>query len=318
VTEARVVQLRPANDDEKRARDLLTHAAWGQRLTPAQFAEREVQLRAHPWARENMTTWFLCGAAGEVLASCETFRMESFAAAARGSTYGVASVFTEPALRGRGYASRMMERLVRALPARDPAAQASILFSDVGAPLYERAGYVARPAFDVLQATEAGDPGAGVDALVTDATLAAEHARLSRPEDAGFVVWPTAAQLDWHLERERAYAEVFARARPPACGARAGDAAAFWAADFKNEKLVVLLAHAPSADALEALARAARRAAGAAGLREVALWDSPAPLGVRLLDGRRVEREGSLPMICPLAPVVDPGSWSFIPRGLWI
>ena len=61
-----------------------------------------------------MTTWLYVDE-GQVLSSCETFRMDSFLDGVRGSSFGVASVYTEPALRGRGYAGEMMQVLPRAV-----------------------------------------------------------------------------------------------------------------------------------------------------------------------------------------------------------
>ena len=138
-----------ADEREKRARDRLTYSAWGERLTVDDFVEREARLRAHPWARAAMATWFLRGDRGAVLSSCETFRMESRlrragGAVEHGVTFAVASVFTEPSLRGRRLASTMMEQLGRRLAESEPGADAPhaiILYSDVGPAMYQRAGY---------------------------------------------------------------------------------------------------------------------------------------------------------------------------------
>ena len=92
--------LRRATDEEKRARDRLAHESWGQKLTVAEFVAREERLRAHAWARENMTSWLLLDSKDErILSSCETFDMVSFVDGQRGRTFGVASVYTEPSLR---------------------------------------------------------------------------------------------------------------------------------------------------------------------------------------------------------------------------
>ncbi|HLM71259.1 MAG TPA: hypothetical protein VK459_01150, partial [Polyangiaceae bacterium] len=200
-----------ATDEQKIERDLLAHEAWGQGLSPEGFAERERRLRAQAWAREVMLTWLLVDEAGEILASCETFRMESAlhqkdGDPIAGSTYGVASVFTEPKLRGRGYASRMMALLPAALLARDPGALSIVLFSDVGPGIYARVGYVERPAFDWVLDPVEGDPGEGVE-LIGEEEVVSALSLIPRPAE-GFVVWPTAGQVDWHLERERIYASL--------------------------------------------------------------------------------------------------------------
>ena len=62
---------------------------------------------------------------------------------------------------------------------------------------------------------------------------------------------------------------------------------------------------------------AAQRCAGTAGLKRVRIWDTPdVPFGT--VPGiQRVEREGSLPMIHPLASF-PASAWRTIPRALWV
>src|SRR5262249_60655126 len=85
---------------------------------------------------------------------------------------------------------------------RGARARAGTLFSDVGAPLYERAGYVARPAGDLVFAPAGGDPAAAVDGLLDEANMAAALASVPLP-GGRFLVWPGGGQLDWHLARSR-------------------------------------------------------------------------------------------------------------------
>src|SRR5690349_3861376 len=181
--------------------------------------------------------------------------MKSFAAEAPGLTLGVGSVFTERRLRGRGHASRLLELV--AAQTRD--AQAFILFSDVGAPIYERIGYVARQSGDLVFTPAPGDPSAAAQ-LLGESEVGAALAAIPRPT-GGFVVWPTAAQIDWHLERERIWAPLIDRARLGSAGARTEGGVALWMADFKNDRLLVLLFWAPSRPAALALCEAARREA---------------------------------------------------------
>ena len=92
--------LREATAEEIQRRDAITHPSWGLPLSVEQYRERERRLRAHPFSRQGMTSWHWAEGS-TVLASCETFRMRSVLAGEEGTTYGVASVYTEPALRGR-------------------------------------------------------------------------------------------------------------------------------------------------------------------------------------------------------------------------
>lgn len=304
------MKLEPATVEEQRARDRLSYEAWGARLTVEQFIEREERLRAHPWSRAAMQSWLWRGDDGAVLASCETYRMASRVGDAGGETWAVASVFTEPALRGRGHARAMMRAVVER--ARAAGAQASTLFSDVGAPIYAGAGYVARAAEDLVFPPAAGDASQAVDRLLHEAV------EVPAPED-DFVVWPTALQLDWHLERARAYATLLDRPSLPAVGARAGGGVAVWSVDWKGEHLLVLALGGARAHEAEALVLAARRVAHALKLADVRVWAQPWEFAGRAdLGGDRVARKGSLPMIAPLAPSLRATDWQTIPRGVWV
>ena len=69
--------LRLATEEEKRARDRVTYAAWGEGLSLRQYLDREQQLRAHAWARDAMETWLLCDRE-TIVCSCESLRMPSW------------------------------------------------------------------------------------------------------------------------------------------------------------------------------------------------------------------------------------------------
>lgn len=310
------VQLVIATEEQKRSRDRLTHAAWGQRLSVEEFCRRELRLRAHPWCTSGMTTWLWVDSRGAVLASCETFRMRSFLRGAESVSFGVASVYTEPVLRGHGHASAMMRALGDELRRREPGAHGVILFSEVGASLYERAGFVARPCFDRMVPASAGT-GLRDVRWIHERELEPALAAFPLPR-ADFVIWPEAVQIDWHLERARIYAETMGRTQPPTCGVVVGKARALWAADYKNERLAVLLASAPDAASGAALVEAAAHAAASAGLREVRIWETPSlPLPPGL--GRREPRDDdALPMLLPIASGLKAEAWSDIPRALWI
>ncbi|WNG50019.1 GNAT family N-acetyltransferase [Archangium minus] len=314
------MKLSIATAAEKRERDLLAYEDWGQKLTPEQFVGAEEKQREHAWSKSGMTTWLLREEGPEVLASCETYRMNAVVRAngrtTRGIVFGVASVFVESRLRGRGLATRLMSALERTLVEQEPGALASVLFSDVGPDLYSRVGYVPRPAVDVLFDAHPGSPEAEVDRLLSEKEVAAEL-ESCRPPDEGFIIWPSAAQLDWHIERERIYAGLLGHQRPEFHGAVAGSSRAFWAADLKSDQLLVLLLDARTPDEAEALLRCAGRVAHRAGLQEVVVWESPLPFSWPGSQARRVERE-SVPMIRPLNANVHPDSWTLIPRGIWV
>ncbi|MCP3145340.1 GNAT family N-acetyltransferase [Pyxidicoccus xibeiensis] len=312
-----------ATEAQKAERDRVTHAAWGSPLTVEQFHQRELRLRAHPWCREGMRTWLLCADDGRVLASCETFLNESWLRGpdgqhVRGDSFSIASVFTEEALRGHGHATRLMDLVAAELERTSPRGHAAVLFSDVGAPLYRRSGYHETPAWDWHLPSGAAAVPASVT-LLGDVDVAAALGRMRRP-DAPFFLWPSPEQVDWHLERERIYAEVLRRPRPEACGARVGDSTALWAMMARYGELVVLMLDARSDAEAAALVETARGMAHRAGLAKVVLWEEPgtADRVSRLPGAIRVARDGALPMVRPLRAGLPSAPEVPFPRALWV
>jgi GNAT superfamily N-acetyltransferase len=318
------MRLVPATDEQKVQRDHLSYSAWGPPLSVPDYLAREQRLRAHPWSHEALRTWLLRDDAGQVLASCETFRTDSFlrdasGALTPGDSWSIASVFTEESLRGRGHATRLMDLLAAELERASSRAHAALLFSDVGPRIYARSGYQALPAWDWHLPAASGSPAQGVDALLHTSDVARALTRMRQPE-APFFFWPTAPQLDWHLERERIYAERLARPRPPAHGALAGDSTALWCGTGRGGSLLVLMLDARSLADATALLQSAQRVAGQCGLSHVVLWEEPthAPFLARLPGATRVARDGSLPMVRPLRAGLPLSPLLPMPRGLWV
>ena len=297
------MRLLEATLSEKVARDALTAAAWGRQLSKEQFLAREAALRGHAFAKTSMRTWVW--SADSILSSCETFEV----AATRGETSGrafiVASVFTEPELRGKGHAVAMLNALVQRLSA--PEALAVALFSEVGPTIYERAGFVGQPGVDLVFPARAETSASSV--RWTPAAEAPPHRR--DPNAVTLVL--SADQCDWHVERERFYASALHRPCLPAHVARSNASSLAVAASFqRNELHVVWTDFRDDADA-NALLEACGVMAQRCGLPAVRVWETqpmPTPAGAT-----RVERNDELPMLRPL----DGGSarWANISQGLW-
>ncbi|WP_228558627.1 GNAT family N-acetyltransferase [Myxococcus sp. AB056] len=312
-----------ANEAQKAERDRHTYTAWGSPLTVEQFLEREQRLRVHPWSRDTMRTWLLCDDAGRVLTSCETFRTPSYlrgpdCQTTRGDSFVIASVYTEPALRGHGHATRLMDQVAAELERTEPDAQAAVLYSDVGARIYRRSGYQEVPAWDWHLPVGNGPVIHKVDTLLEDADVPSALERMRRPE-VPFYLWPDATQVDWHLERERIYAELLRRPRPRACGAVVGASTALWAMMARQGELVVLMLDARSEDDAAALLEAAGAQAHKAGLSKVVLWEEPGtmPWVARLPEASREARDGSLPMVRPLCEGLPTAADIPFARALW-
>lgn len=290
-----------ATPAEKRERDAVTFSEWGQSLTESQYFEREQVLRAQRWAAREMCTWLWKDASGRVLSSCETFRSDATLDGAPGSVWAVASVFTEPHLRGKGHGTALMNGLLERLR-REPHALASILFSDVGAPLYERSGYRAFEAPDVVLPAREGSDDAQVE--WRDVWPCAPL-----PDASGLSVLPTLESLDWHQERSRFYAKCHGRTLPRAQFLVKGDAWLSVQAYFRSDELLVLWREGFD----PALLSAAQHEAHRLGLKQVRAWDCPQwPASLP-----RLTRDGELPMAVSLCktPV---SRWPHVQRALWV
>lgn len=293
-----------ASEAEKELRDVVTFDAWGSGLTRAQFLEREAKLRAHRWAREAMQTWLWRAERGEVLASCETFALESNVGGVKGLSYAIASVYTEPNKRKAGHASAMLSALVRHFAS---GAQAMVLFSEVGTGIYQRLGFWPVPAFDTW--FDAADERPDVEWL--RAPLPAAHA-LVAPQTLSIA--PTAGQLDWHLERERFYVAALGRPVLDVHGARLGTSCITWTAYQRTAELHVMTLEVADDSHRAPLIRAAQWAAHRAGMSSVRVWET-VPLG-DVPGARRTKRDDEIAMFCPLTPGVL--AWTNVARGSWV
>jgi hypothetical protein len=185
-----------------------------------------------------------------------------------------------------------------------------VLFSDVGARIYQRSGYQPVGAREVVLPPLPGAPEEGVT------PLAAPLPDPPFPEAVSgeLHLLPSARQLDWHLERERLYASALGRKGAPIHGARAGGAWACWAAWFKENALRVLWLQPGSPDETAAVLQSAQRVAFAAGLEKVRVWE-PHP-GFDGLPGERQERDGELPMVRLYGRPL--GAWRHVHRAVWV
>lgn len=312
-----------ATDEEKHERDRLVHAEWGTRLTMDGFLERERVLRSTRWARRNMSTWLLVeGPERRVLSSLETFLVRSRHGIRNGLSFAIASVFTEHALRGQGYATRLLEAVAARL-AENPRVQALTLYSDVGESLYGRAGFEPLPSFDwIVPARHDNAPGVAR----TDDESTVEALLLAHPPRGRFALLPDGAQVDWHRARERVYAALLQASAVAHGCLRYAEGHALIAGDLKNGRLVVLRLVARNVATAERLLRACGDEAARAGLVDVVAWAAPyggdeaIGAAVAVLGGARTPRPGAIPMIRPLpaGSAIGAAAWSDVSRISWV
>ncbi len=294
--------LREATEIEKLERDRLTASVWGRGLASVDdFLERERVLRAHSFAARCMRTWLLTEGAA-VLASCETFEVRGWRDGRPGRAFVVASVFTEPSLRGKGHAVALLEAVSSRLSS-EPNAMAVVLFSEVGASIYQRARFTLIETHDVVMDARAGAASVSTSGSVVGSSTVGSGVRLEVSTE----------QADWHVERERFYAKALERRAPRAHRAQRGASELCVVASFQTNELHVLWYRFESPGDVGPLLRWAAAEAAFCSLARVRLWETE-PFSVPP-GAARLPRPDELPMIRPL----DGGApdWMAIERGSW-
>jgi GNAT superfamily N-acetyltransferase len=172
----------------------------------------------------------------QILSSCEIFRKQALIRRSGGNVeeavvYGIASVFTAPEYRGRGYAKRMMQELGEILtqPGR---CVASILYSDIGKKFYSELGWHPLPSnshleFPPVAGTAKGAPlfQADLKELCKEDEMMIRKAMSSRFPDGKtrVLILPDHAHMLWHHVREEFKCEKLFGKYPKVKGAMAGE-----------------------------------------------------------------------------------------------
>lgn len=223
-----------------------THGMWGKALSLETYLDREEYLITVPMANNGgMTHWILTDSTlppdeRPLLSSCESIRKPAVTGhktesgevvVVDGIAHGIASVFTDPQYRGRGYAGRMMADLgprLRYWQAGEDAdgkpkeSLFSILYSDIGKTFYARKGWAPFPSthlsFVPDEAAEARtQPPKDADPLTVEPIANYQLAELSAidetllreriatkppPSGASVAILPSLNALLWHTMRE--------------------------------------------------------------------------------------------------------------------
>lgn len=223
-----------------------THQLWGAALSVERYLEREQRQLDIPLARRGgLTNWILTEKGGKpderpVLSSCETLKKRCLVRQADGNikegwAHGVASVFTDPKFRGKGYAKAMMaklaEHLQRAEKESPGAAVASVLYSDIGKKFYAINGWepyqsdhVEWPASSTLPSTSdklklvAFDDIPSMlekdEAIIYNALTSASGSN----KPVRLAILPSLDQIHWHVLRERFVTETLFSTAPTSHG----------------------------------------------------------------------------------------------------
>jgi GNAT superfamily N-acetyltransferase len=279
---------------ERVARDRLTYDAWGQRLTREQYLDRERILRQTDHGRLSMHSWVLRVPNGVIVASCETFRLPLLP---MGDVEVIASVFVDPPLRGARMASRLIAALVK--NRREAGLDGMILFSEVGATIYERLGFALLPSPTRRWPAGAGGPR-GNATLLGAGDLASALAFRNEARATQVDLRIMEHVFGWHAARSAFYGATLPRTLSDAIGARAGQVQVLWVPDFKCNVLRIMDATGPAGASLEEVIAPARVQARIMELDSVELWDDP--VSARLPGGETLTRTDDLPMGLAFTP----------------
>lgn len=319
-----------------------TSDIWTDALTVPQYLEEYAYLLTVPLARDHgITQWILVdsldnptvpaddvnGREGtrRILASCETFRKRALLANRHASddtknrctdilVHGVASVFCDPQLRGRGYASRLLKELSHILPQwqADEVEKArgvgSVLYSDIDPAFYKRQGWVPFPSdhleFEPAQLDHTAEPLYAENlASLCQRDEEILRASMSSPSTTGdggktrFAIIPDHDHMLWHHAKEEFGArKLFGGSKKPEIkGAIAGPAGdrvwAIWTHRFyrhpqgndsaANTLYILRLVTetpSPASESMRAVLHAAQSEAASWGLGKVKLWNPPRDL----------------------------------------
>ncbi|KAF9765864.1 hypothetical protein IL306_001789 [Fusarium sp. DS 682] len=225
VTSPSLILTNPTSSE----RELLwkgTHPHWGGALSMEDYVSREYDNLEAPLSRDGgVTSWILTDGnqkPGErpLLSSFETYKKRAFVRtkdgkARDGTAHGVASVFTFPEYRGKGYARKMLSLLADELRIRqqknEGAADFSVLWSDVGRDFYNSVGW--KPfrstylEFPVTETEPTADSSLKPitfddipDLAARDEQLLRE--RVSASSQVSAAVMPDITTIRWHIHRE--------------------------------------------------------------------------------------------------------------------
>lgn len=124
-----------------------TFQIWNEGLPRSAYGQWNRAQMKTPWARSRLQRYASIDDDGRLLATAKQYRFDVRVGDREGWMCGIGAVFTPPEHRGRGHASALIEALVSRAQ-RDGALLAS-LFSEIGAPFYERLGFTGVPLDEV-------------------------------------------------------------------------------------------------------------------------------------------------------------------------
>jgi GNAT superfamily N-acetyltransferase len=129
-----------------------TFGVWHEGLTRAAYSRWNSAQMLTPWGRERLQRFALIADDGALLATAKRYRFDARLNGRDGWMSGIGAVFTPPSQRRRGYASELIARLLD--QERRAGALLASLFSEIGAPFYQRLGFQPVPFNEVTVAVK--------------------------------------------------------------------------------------------------------------------------------------------------------------------
>lgn len=204
-----------------------SHPYWGTALSLESYISREVAQYSIPLSRNNgLTPWILTNPTllpRPIFSSCEILKKRALVrspdgAITEGIAHGVASVFTEPQERKKGYAGAMMGKIGEMLEGvqaeKKGGALFSVLWSDIGKQFYAKRGWKVFESshleFPATKSTPELPENLKIIGFDDLPELAEADEKLLRkqiidaPQSTTTLVgiMPDLDQLQWHLARE--------------------------------------------------------------------------------------------------------------------
>jgi predicted GNAT family acetyltransferase len=217
--------LRTATSEEQLEILNANHSSWGFQFPLKTYIERESLLGSLPFSSDRRC--HVLASPTKVLASCESYTRPCTiildGKSVSGTCWAIASVFTTPENRGKGYASRMMELVLKSC--KESGCIASILYSDIGPVFYTRLGWKLYPcvsAFIAVELWEYADEGGSAAPVKLSPGGLKEIINMPRESSLGnsFSMPLTQEAVDWLFARSTHYAGVKEIDVPDVCGFR--------------------------------------------------------------------------------------------------
>jgi GNAT superfamily N-acetyltransferase len=180
-----------------------TYPVWNEGLSRTAYSQwNSAQLRTK-WGKQHLARVALVDAAGRLLATAKRYRFDARLDGRTGPVSGLAAVFTPPELRGQGYATALLERMID--DERRAGALAAALFSEIGADFYARLGFAPVPLDEVTVNVDLKKGSPAMLVRAGDDRDLADLARMDqiRAADARFTLNRDVALVHYSIAKKR-------------------------------------------------------------------------------------------------------------------